>query len=33
MNEEMTLMQQEFKMLEDCALIYLAMDPDDNDDD
>jgi hypothetical protein len=30
MNEsELTAMQLEFKMLEECALIYLAMEPED----
>jgi hypothetical protein len=33
MNEEdLTSMQREFKMLEECALIYSAMEPDDSDD-
>lgn len=32
MNEEMTPLQQEFKMLEECALIYLAKDLNDDDD-
>jgi hypothetical protein len=29
--EELTSMQREFKMLEECALIYSAMEPDDDD--
>lgn len=28
--EELTSMQLEFKMLEECALIYLAMEPEDD---
>jgi hypothetical protein len=29
--EELTIMQREFKMLEECALIYSAMEPEDDD--
>jgi len=29
--EELTSMQREFKMLEECALIYSVMEPEDDD--